>query len=115
MKTTYVTTLCNGDGYLPGIEALGKSLERAGAAHPKLVLVTPDVPATARETLLAAGWLVQDIEPIENPNPATGQLYARFANTFTKLRVFELSDFDKVVYLDAVSYTHLTLPTNREV
>ncbi len=101
MKTAYVTTLCNGDGYLPGIEALGKSLELAGAEHPKLVLVTADVPATARQQLLKEGWLVRDIIAIDNPNPATGQLYARFANTFTKLRVFELEGFDKVVYLDA--------------
>jgi len=101
MQTAYVTTLCNGDGYLPGIEALGKSLDRSEAKHPKLVLVTPDVPDTARRQLLSEGWLLRDIESIQNPNTATQQLYARFANTFTKLRVFGLEEIEKLVFLDA--------------
>jgi hypothetical protein len=101
MKTAYVTALCNGDGYVPGIEALGTSLDRAGAQHPKLLLVTPDVSDTARVKLAGAGWLIRGIEPIRNPYPATSQLYARFANTFTKLRVFALEEVEKVVFLDA--------------
>jgi len=48
MRTAFVTTLCNGDGYVPGVEALGKSLERAKSTHRKVVLVTPDVPKAAR-------------------------------------------------------------------
>jgi alpha-N-acetylglucosamine transferase len=101
IASAYVTTLCHGDGYLPGVEALGRSLDRAGAQHPKLVLLTPDVPLSARDKLAAGGWLLRDIEPIANPNPKTGQLYARFADSFTKLRVFELEEVEKVVFMDA--------------
>jgi glycogenin len=101
MRTAYVTTLCNGDGYVPGVEALGRSLDRSGTTHDKLVLVTPDVPQPARETLAQRGWRIRDVLPIQNPNPSTEQLFARFANTFTKLRAFELTDFDKLVLLDA--------------
>jgi alpha-N-acetylglucosamine transferase len=101
ITTAYVTTLCNGDGYLPGVEALGKSLDRAGAQHPKLVMVTPDVPRSARDRLAAAGWLLRDIEPIPNPHPETAPLYVRFANTFAKLRAFELDEVRKLVFMDA--------------
>ncbi len=101
METAYVTTLCNGDGYVPGVEALGKSLDLTGTARPKVVLVTPDVPESARKLLASQGWWIRDIEPISNPNEQAQQLFARFANTFTKLRAFALTEFSKVVLLDA--------------
>jgi len=101
MRTAYVTTLCNGDGYVPGVEALGRSLARTGTPHDKLLLVTDDVPLTAVKSLEAGGWRTHRVDPIQNPNPSTGQFFARFANTFTKLRAFELEQLDKLVLLDA--------------
>lgn len=101
MRCAYVTTLCNGDDYVPGVEALGRSLDRTGTTRPKLVQVTADVPAAARRALSEKGWRILDIAPIENPNPAPSQFFPRFANTFTKLRAFDLTDYDKLVLLDA--------------
>lgn len=101
MKTTFVTTLCDGDAYVPGIEALGRSLDRTHTAHPRLIMVTPDVPENARAKLRDEGWTIHAVEPVANPNSEKQQMFARFANTFTKLRVWELTDFDKIVYLDA--------------
>lgn len=65
MKTAYVTTLCNGDGYLPGVEVLGKSLEASGSTTPRIVLLTADISQTARARLAHLGWRLRDIEPIE--------------------------------------------------
>jgi glycogenin len=101
MKAAYVTTLCNGDGYVPGVEALGGSLQASGSRYPRVLLATADVPDEARRRLAAVGWEVRPIEPIENPNPETQRLFARFGNAFTKLRAWELTDLDKVVLLDA--------------
>jgi glycogenin glucosyltransferase len=101
MNTAYVTTLCNGEGYLPGVEALGKSLEFHGSQVPRVVLVTEDVPGTARTRLTQQGWQVREVEPLENPNPDAGQLFERFRNVYTKLRAWELVDLDKIVLLDA--------------
>lgn len=101
MRTAFVTTLCNGDGYVPGVEALGKSLERAQSAHPKLVLVTPDVPQAARETLAAQRWQVREVETVQNPTPDGELLFSRFKFSFTKLQAWSLDDFDKVVLMDA--------------
>ncbi|MGD8606245.1 MAG: glycosyltransferase family 8 protein [Myxococcales bacterium] len=101
MQTAYVTTLCNGEGYLPGVEALGKSLEAHGTQVPRVVLVTSDVSGETRARLSRQGWQVREVEPLENPNPDTIQLFERFRDVFTKLRAWQLVDFAKVVLLDA--------------
>ncbi len=101
MKTAYVTTLCNGDGYTPGVIALGKSLVAHGTQIPRVVLVTADVSNEARERLSTEGWQLREVEPLENPNPETAQLFARFRGVYTKLRAFTLTEFDKLVVMDA--------------
>ncbi|HSO39064.1 MAG TPA: glycosyltransferase family 8 protein [Labilithrix sp.] len=100
MSHAYVTTLCNGDGYLPGVEVLGKSLEASGTQKTKVVLVTADISAAARERLARQGWQLRDIEPIANP-AADRLLFPRFASVFAKLRAWELVEFERVVLLDA--------------
>ncbi len=101
MSAAYVTTLCNGDGYLPGVAALGKSLDAHGATFPRIVLVTADVPAKARERLKKLGWQLRDVEPLDNPHPKKAQLFERFQSVYTKLRAWQLTDLEKVVLLDA--------------
>lgn len=100
MKTAYVTTLCNGDGYLPGIEALGSSIKATGTHHPMVLMVTPDVSDHARAALAHEGWTLRPIEPIANPNPATMHMLPRFGAAYTKLRAWELTEYDKLVFLD---------------
>jgi alpha-N-acetylglucosamine transferase len=92
--------LCNGDGYLPGVEALGKSLEASGSNVPRVVLATSDVGQATRARLHQLGWQIRDIAPIENPASAR-LLFPRFATVFTKLRAWELVEFERVVLLDA--------------
>lgn len=101
MKTAYATMMCNGEGYLPGVEALGSSLDASGTAAPRVLMVTPDVRPAARERLAGQGWTIREVEPIANPNPATRQMLPRFGAAYTKLRAWELDDYDKVVFLDA--------------
>ena len=101
MTNAFATTLTHGDAYLPGVEALGRSLRATGTQAATVVMVTADVPPPARAQLSAQGWIVRDIEPVTNPTPAALQLFPRFAGTFTKLRAWDLVEFDKVVLLDA--------------
>lgn len=101
MKHAYVTTLCGGDAYVPGVEVLGCSLRMSRTRAPRICMVTRDVSGDARARLAAQGWELLEIEPIDSPSPETAMIYPRFANTFTKLRAFGLDDFDKVVLLDA--------------
>jgi glycogenin glucosyltransferase len=101
MRYAYVTTLCGGDAYVPGVEALGRSLAASGTSEPRIVLVTSDVTVGARTRLSKQGWEVRDVEPIDPPSPSAPVVYPRFARTFTKLRAFALSDVKKIVLLDA--------------
>jgi glycogenin glucosyltransferase len=101
MRYAYVTTLSGGDAYLPGVEVLGRSLIASGTHERRLVMVTPDVPTSARDRLSDQGWEIVPVDPIESPSPETAQLYPRFARTFTKLRAFGLTSASKIVLLDA--------------
>jgi alpha-N-acetylglucosamine transferase len=101
VKKAYVTTLTNGDGYAPGVEVLGKSLQASGTQIPRVLLATQDVSPDARSRLVKQGWEIRDVEPIANPTANGDLLYPRFANVFTKLRGWQLTDFDRIVMLDA--------------
>lgn len=101
MRQAYVTTLSGGDAYLPGVEALGRSLAATGTTIPRVALITDDVSEEARAQLTEQGWQLRVIEPVASPDPKATQIYPRFAKTFTKLRAYGLNDFDKIVLLDA--------------
>lgn len=102
MKRAYVTLLCGGDAYEPGVEALGRSLRASGTSVPLVLLATSDVSSATRARLAtSAGWQVRTVEPIANPSSDGELLFARFRNTFTKLRAFGIEDIEKVVFLDA--------------
>ena len=101
MKKAYATMLCNGDGYVPGAEVLGKSLAASGSKVPRVAMVTADISLTARAKLEHQGWEVRLVGAISNPTPDSLLMFARFGPVFTKLRAWELTDFDRVVLLDA--------------
>lgn len=101
MKRAYVTMLCGGDGYVPGVEALGRSLLASGTREAKIVMVTADVSAAARGALAEQGWMLRDIEALSRPSPDAPALLPRFDNVFSKLRAWQLTDVEKVVLLDA--------------
>ena len=109
MRRAYVTMICGGDAYGPGVEALGSSLCAAGVQEPRVVMATPDVSQPLRQRLAAEGWLVRDIDPVVNPNPEASRLFPRFGETFSKLRAWELTEFDKVIFLDADTIALRTL------
>ena len=101
MKRAYVTTLCNGDGYVTGAEVLGRSLAESGSDIARIAMVTSDISAGARARLAVQGWEVREVAPIENPTPASQLVFQRFGAVFTKLRAWDLEGLDRVVLLDA--------------
>ncbi len=86
VERAYASLICGGDGYLPGLETLGRSLAETGTTVPRVALVTADVSAAARARLVAEGWLLRDVEPIGSPT--VHRLVPRYAEVFTKLRVW---------------------------
>ncbi len=101
MRETFVTLICGGDDYVPGAEALGHSIRLTATTRPMMALVTADVSDAARGRLEEQGWLVREVIGIANPSQEQALLFHRFGPVYTKLRVWELTDFDTVVYLDA--------------
>lgn len=101
MNQAYVTLVTGGDEYVPGVEVLGQSIRESGSSEALVLMATPDVSRQALSGLAARGWQICGIQPIANPATEHIRLFKRYKHSFTKLRVFELTDLDKVVFLDA--------------
>lgn len=94
---TFVTT----SSYVIGALVLGQSLRQTGWGHETVVLVTPNIGAEDRERLNRIWQRVVEVQPIANPIPAEKHGMHTFTTTYTKLRIWEQTDYDKLIYLDA--------------
>ncbi|XP_051137172.1 inositol phosphorylceramide glucuronosyltransferase 1 [Andrographis paniculata] len=96
-EMAYVTLLY-GDEFLLGVRVLGKSIRDTGSTKDMVALVSDGVSDYAKELLQADGWIVKTISLLENPN----QLHpTRFWGVYTKLKIFNMTEYKKVLYLDA--------------
>ncbi len=113
---SYVTLVSNAD-YIIGARALARSLHMVDAAWPLTVLAPPDV--LGLDTLTALGCDVRTVEPLplsdefrQRHSRASQHEAAPFTKgskpafhdplgNFAKLRLWELTEFERVVFLDA--------------
>ncbi|GJX42369.1 inositol phosphorylceramide glucuronosyltransferase 1 [Tanacetum coccineum] len=96
-KEAYVTLLY-GDEFLLGVRVLGKSIRDTKTTREMVVLVSDGVSSYAKKLLMADGWIVTPISLLQNPNQVRP---TRFWGVYTKLKIFNMTDYKKVVYLDA--------------
>ncbi|WOL16736.1 inositol phosphorylceramide glucuronosyltransferase 1-like [Canna indica] len=96
-EDAYVTLLY-GDEFLLGVRVLGKSIRDTGSTKDMIALVSDGVSDYAKNLLHADGWVVQHISLLANPNQVRPK---RFWGVYTKLKIFNMTDYRKVVYLDA--------------
>ncbi|KAJ8494896.1 hypothetical protein ONZ51_g2020 [Trametes cubensis] len=101
-RRAYLTLLTKAD-YLPGVLVLHRSLVDSGTKYPLIVMTTPALPKEVRDIVERRGLEILEVEPLR---PKEGQHALnphdiRFAETWTKLRMFELLQFDHLVVLDA--------------
>ncbi|XVF57062.1 hypothetical protein PTKIN_Ptkin06aG0173300 [Pterospermum kingtungense] len=96
-KEAYVTLLY-GDEFLLGVRVLGKSIRDTGSTKEMAVLVSDGVSDYAKKLLKADGWIVEKISLLANPNQVRPK---RFWGVYTKLKIFNMTNYKKVVYLDA--------------
>lgn len=104
-KYAWVTLLTK-QSYTPGVITLSYSLTKHFSLYPLVVLVTPSLEKSSVEALKGevkhSNLVVKTIEPLLLPNGRKGTLIAeRFADTWTKLRAFELFEYDICCFLDA--------------
>ena len=97
----WVTLLTQPDYYI-GVQALHRSLKRSETQWPLIVMVTDAIDLTTREALQAQGCVIHPVEPLM-PDAHLEQHYAsaQFGEVWSKLRAWELTGCERVVFLDA--------------
>lgn len=96
-KPSCWATLLTKCDYLQGALVLDQSLRKHNSAYPLVVYATPSLPSEAREILQARGIAVRDVdylEPVDKLKAKLDDHDHRFADTWTKLRAFELVEFE---------------------
>ncbi|XP_052110676.1 inositol phosphorylceramide glucuronosyltransferase 1 isoform X3 [Arachis duranensis] len=87
-------TLLYGDEFLLGVRVLGKSIRDTGSKKDMVVLVSDGVSDYACNLLQADGWIVEKISLLSNPNKIRP---SRFWGVYTKLKIFNMTDYKKGV------------------
>lgn len=107
MNYAYVGVLST-DNYLLGILGVQECLKRVNSAYPFYVLITDKISNETEQFLHSCGIKTIRKKSIEIPaeikeKNAQGD-FSHWTYTFDKLSIFELIQFDKIVYLDADIY-----------
>ena len=106
-KYSYVTLLTN-DSYVYGVALLVESMSRVNTYYPLHVLINDEVSAASIEILDQLGVTHELVSTIPTP-PDIYQhnlnfepnVAATWRNCWTKFHIFNLTQFDKIVFLDA--------------
>ncbi|GAA0996365.1 glycosyltransferase family 8 protein [Subtercola frigoramans] len=95
-------TLLTQPNYVIGVRTLRASLAASGSEAPLVVMVTEEIDDQTRDLLRTEGCLLCDVAPLR-PAGGSASSYAnsRFAEVWTKLAVWGLTEFERVVFLDA--------------
>ncbi|PBP21998.1 glycosyl transferase family protein [Diplocarpon rosae] len=81
-------TLLTCKSYIPGAVLLAHSLQKQHSVYPLIILYTPSLPHPASHRAA-------------DPPQQRHLIAARFEDTWTKLRIFELCEYERLVFLDA--------------
>lgn len=102
-KEVFLTTL-NTDNYLPGVLVLAENIKRL-CTHKLVVLATNDLKKETYQALEKMQIRVIVTEPLKIPEQvierAQTSCFAHWPKTFFKLKIFDLTQFDKIVFLDS--------------
>lgn len=99
MRYSFVTYLGT-DNFLPGVLTLNASLQKYNKKYDLVVLVSDLVSSQIVDLLDFKKIKYKLVKQIKNPQKL-GADERNFKYMFTKLRMFEMVEFDKIVYLDA--------------
>ncbi|XP_062162890.1 galactinol synthase 2-like [Alnus glutinosa] len=99
-RRAYVTFLAGNGDYVKGVVGLAKGLRKAKSAYPLVVAILPDVPQEHRRILESQGCIVREIEPVNPPENQTQYAMAYYVINYSKLRIWEFVEYDKMIYLD---------------
>ncbi|KAH8080127.1 nucleotide-diphospho-sugar transferase [Filobasidium floriforme] len=97
------TTLITKPQYLQGLVVLQSCLQAVQSRYPLVVMVTPTLDKQSREVIAGRGMEMVEVEslrPVDEGANGGGGVFERFGDTWTKLRAFELVQWERVVLLD---------------
>ncbi|KAJ0265870.1 hypothetical protein HA466_0020900 [Hirschfeldia incana] len=100
-KRAYMTFLAGTRDYVKGVVGLAKGLRKVKSAYPLVVAVLPDVPEEHREILRSQGCILREIEPVYPPDDQVSYARDYYIINYSKLRIWNLIEYNKVVFLDA--------------
>lgn len=98
-RFTYATMITS-DSFMPGLQCMVYSLQKTGTKIPICVLVTSQVSKITQAKIKTLGIKPVLVEAIANPNLEV-HVPGWVNSGYTKLHIWNLIDFDKVVYVDA--------------
>lgn len=98
----YITYLSTND-YLDGVLVLNESLKKVNAGYPLYCFVCGAVSQKSIDAVKGAGIAVINGKPMELPDTIKNNAgyTEQWNNTLDKLQIFNLTKFDKLIYLDA--------------
>eukprot|EP01012_Entosiphon_sulcatum_P003562 TRINITY_DN1117_c0_g1_i1.p1 TRINITY_DN1117_c0_g1~~TRINITY_DN1117_c0_g1_i1.p1 ORF type:complete len:320 (-),score=38.35 TRINITY_DN1117_c0_g1_i1:729-1688(-) len=93
-------TMTTDDRYVLGAAVLLQSIMSTKTQITNFdCLVTPRVSSVGRNHLRNAGWNLIEVAPLKSPQLREG--FTRYADTYTKLQIWSLVQYQIIVYLDA--------------
>lgn len=100
-NNVWVTMLTN-DDYVDGVIVLAHSLLRADSRYRLLVLLTSRVSDDVRDRLARLeNCQLTDVDAIAPPPGKTGYAFPHFAESWTKLAIWKIERYRRLVWLDA--------------
>ncbi|CAF0988445.1 unnamed protein product [Didymodactylos carnosus] len=98
LKIAVVTAIYN-DPYVNGVRVLGYSLKKFRTNADLILTYIPGRVSNATlEKCEEMGWHLMPVDRI--PPPTFAIVYPRFKDQFTKLRIWSMTDYDRILYLD---------------
>ncbi|XP_062159009.1 putative UDP-glucuronate:xylan alpha-glucuronosyltransferase 3 [Alnus glutinosa] len=97
-REAYATILHSAHVYVCGAIAAAQSIRMAGSTRDLVILIDETISEYHREGLAAAGWKIHIIQRIRNPK-AERDAYNEW--NYSKFRLWQLTDYDKIIFIDA--------------
>ena len=99
MNYTYITVL-NSLNYLEGVKTLLYSLQKVKSKYPLVVVLPKGFDSTCQESIESWGAKVLYTDKIDLGDLCLDNKRQYWNETFFKLCIFNLTEFDKIVYVD---------------
>ncbi|KAF8026500.1 hypothetical protein BT93_F3091 [Corymbia citriodora subsp. variegata] len=97
-REAYATILHSAHIYVCGAITAAQSIRMAGSTRDLVILVDETISDYHRKGLAEAGWKIHTIQRIRNPK-AERDAYNEW--NYSKFRLWQLTDYDKIIFIDA--------------